>query len=238
MHKHAHTHRQARIWMHTLGAHIFAFSTSISHSSPHMNALKAVHPQDSGWPVEITLSHLKTIIIAGWQNAAIYTKRTWLLNTFSASLTQRRLVCQLVKTVYPPKQPTNQPIKTFFYPPGQSLVWFVLSVSLQNPKWWWWGAPCDRHTSQYPPGRKRRLETEKTGCPLLMSPLLDLLWLLKSSLGVNVDWCMTATEGFHPSKQERRKLNPSSFCESKIHINTSPTTRFGFLLMSMLILRV
>lgn len=81
-----------------------------------MNALKAVHPQDSGWPVEITLSHLKTIIIAGWQNAAIYTKRTWLLNTFSASLTQRRLVCQLVKTVYPPKQPTNQPIKTFFLP--------------------------------------------------------------------------------------------------------------------------
>lgn len=55
-----------------------------------------------------------------------------------------------------------------------------------------------------------------------MSPPLDLPWLLKSSLRVNVDWCMTATEGFHLSlMQQKNEENWSQalFCQTKICVS-------------------
>lgn len=62
---HKHVHRHARIWMHALGEHIFAFSTSLSRSYPHVHTLKLAHMQLSVWPMKTITSHLKTIIIAG-----------------------------------------------------------------------------------------------------------------------------------------------------------------------------
>lgn len=138
-----HTHRHARIWMHALGAHIFTFSTSLSHSYPHMHTLKLRHMQFSVWSMKTILSHLKTIITAGWQNAAIYTKRSWLLSTFTASLTLSLLMCQVVEAWnnWPPPllliHLSNHPsiLRRHFHHKqpsrsrweSESLVWVVLS---------------------------------------------------------------------------------------------------------------
>lgn len=181
----ARTHTQAGTHMDTYprSAYICSLYIHLSFSSPHMNAVRAVHLQLSGRPVKSTLSHLKTIIIVGWQNAAIYTKRTWLLSTFSTPLALYRIVSHT-------NQPTNQPITQSFgsdvfttsSPPGQGekagLVWFVLSVWLQNLKerQWrcWWGCPViDTQVNILQDGKPRH-EREKTGCPLLMSPPSDL----------------------------------------------------------------
>lgn len=242
MHKHAHTGRHA--YGYTPKERIYLLSLHPSLILPHI--WMQLNPCICR-PVKCTLSHLKTIIIAGWQNAAIYTKRTWLLNTFSTPLT----LCRLVETPF--FYLTNRPfirLRRFHHEQPSRSRWkrefSVLCPTSGDTKSKKVtiavvGVPCDRHTSQHSPGRKPRHETEKTGCPLLMSPPLDLPWLLKSSLRVNVDWCMTATEGFHLSLMQHKKEKNCRnvlFVKQTTCINTSPTQRFGVLFMSMLVLRV
>lgn len=122
-----HTYRHSRIWMHALPAHIFAFSTPFSRSTPHMHTLKVTHTQLAVWPMKTIQSHLKTIIMAGWHNATIYTKRSRLLCTFTAFLALSLGMCQVVEAWnywHPPTPPFADP---FIHP------FFLVSYSTGSP---------------------------------------------------------------------------------------------------------
>lgn len=182
------------------------------------------------------LSHLKTIITAGWQNAAIYTKRTWPLSTFTASLTLSLLMCQVVEPWnYPPpslihlSNHPSIPLRHFHHEQptrsrweSESLVWFVLSGLRQTAggRLSLTALFCDRHTSQHPPGGSPDMKQARQGVPSWChhhqtSPASSNLpsgWMWTDA------WqpprAFTSHSCVSKGMQERRKFWHRSFCKN------------------------